>query len=359
MLGVLWLQRSSPGPAPMASLTVEVPADAGQVADVALSPDARWLVFTGRDEGVTRLWLRPLDEPGARLLPETDGAQYPFWSPDSRSVGFFVGTQMMRIDVDGGSPVRICNVDQARGGTWSEAGVILYGSRVGPIWRVAASGGTPRPASSVGQTEGLFTHRWPIFLPGGKNFLFHAGQSGGLRERTRLYAGALDSEQLTIVLDPSPGSVVYSQGRLLSVEDDTLVARRMDLDSLWLSGGPQGGRTAAGLVGATSQALVSAARSGALTFRSGPAPELRQLVWYSRSGERLGTLGEPDAGSLWASLRTARDRLVAQSSFPVRSGVFPDPALRIGSRRPAAMRRTLSGRRGATPLRSKRCLPWT
>jgi serine/threonine protein kinase len=142
-------------------------------APTAVSPDGRMLAFGGSGpEGKPRLWVRPLGSLVAQALAETDGASYPFWSPDSRSVGFFAQGKLRRIDVAGGSPHVLCDAPAGRGGTWNQQGVIVFAPDViGPLYQVSAAGGVPTPVSVV-DTQGGMTHRWPWFLPDGRDFLY-------------------------------------------------------------------------------------------------------------------------------------------------------------------------------------------
>ena len=117
------------------------------------------------------LWIRQLDRPEPRQLPGTEGARHPFWSPDGTSVGFFAQGKLKRIAVAGGPPQTICDAPLAWGGSWNRDGVIIFCSQgVGPLFRVDAKGGTPRPLTKLVPHEEA--HRWPVFLPDGDHFVF-------------------------------------------------------------------------------------------------------------------------------------------------------------------------------------------
>ena len=139
----------------------------------AISPDGRLIVYLAHTGDVDRLWLRPLGSLSARELPGTDGATSPFWSADSRSVGFFASGKLQRTDVAGGSPVPLCNATGGRGGTWNAEGVILFnGYNDGPILMVSAAGGDPVPLTTIDESRTENSHRWPQFLPDGRQFLY-------------------------------------------------------------------------------------------------------------------------------------------------------------------------------------------
>ena len=131
-------------------------------APVAVSPDGRMLVFGGRGpEGGPHLWVRSLGSLEPQPLAGTDGASYPFWSPDSRSVGFFSQGKLKRVDAAGGSPLALCDAPSARGGSWSPQGVIVFAPDViGPLYQVSSLGGVAT-AVTVVNTAGGLTHRWP------------------------------------------------------------------------------------------------------------------------------------------------------------------------------------------------------
>jgi WD40 repeat protein len=157
-------------PPPETRVELVTPATTDPVS-FALSPDGRQLVFVASGDGASRLWLRPLDKTTAQPLAGTEGASYPFWSPDSRSVGFFADNKLKRIDLAGGSPQTLTDAYN-RGGTWSPDGVILFTPTTrSPLFRIAASGGA---AVAVTKVEKLLSHRFPQFLPGGRQFLFYA-----------------------------------------------------------------------------------------------------------------------------------------------------------------------------------------
>ena len=149
-------------------------ADPGNIGGSAISPDGRTLAFIATNaKGETLLHVRSLDSLEARALPGTENAVRPFWSPDSKSLGFVGGGKLKRVEVMGGSPVALCDVPAARGGTWNEDGVILFAVLRGAgLQRIAASGGTPVPVTKVNADAGELFHYFPQFLPGGKEFLF-------------------------------------------------------------------------------------------------------------------------------------------------------------------------------------------
>jgi eukaryotic-like serine/threonine-protein kinase len=261
-----------------------------------ISPDGRLIVYVAHTGDADRLWLRPLDSLSARELPGTEGATYPFWSPDSRSIGFFAAGKLKRIDVSGGSPIALCDVTGGRGGTWNVNGVILFnGYNDGPILQVSASGGEPVAVTNIDQSRTENSHRWPQFLPDGRRFLFFV-RSFDPQVRG-VYVGSLDRpNEKTRVLGSQ--AAWYAPGRdartgyLLWVRDDRLVAQPFDAattqligDAVPIADGP--------FVAANGRELFSASTEGTLLYEQAPGRSV-QLTWYGRDGRVTGLVGPPN-----------------------------------------------------------------
>jgi len=146
------------------------PAKLSVVGSPKLSPDGRYLAFNGTDDqGISRIWVRPMNALEAQPMPGTEGTIRPFWSPDSRNLGFFAGGKLKKVEVTGGPPQTICDAPTGADGTWGEDGTILFdGANVDPIRRVSSGGGVA--TDLVGDEKSVAG--WPQFLPGGKRFLY-------------------------------------------------------------------------------------------------------------------------------------------------------------------------------------------
>ncbi|HEU5258697.1 MAG TPA: protein kinase [Vicinamibacterales bacterium] len=305
-LGLAWtitqLPRS-PAQDPVLRLTVTPPAGTEFADDsgIALSPDGRMLAFVARSASGSRLWVRPLNSSTSRELRGTDDAVFPFWSPDSRSLGFFAAGQLKRVDLTGGSPTVICDVGSGRGGAWSEQGVIVFNSvNDGPLLRVSASGGTPEPFTVFDSSQGEVSHRWPQFLPGGRRFLYFVrrpqGQSG-------VYMGTVDRPQDKIRLLVSATNALYvpdadnESGHLFWVRNGALMTQGFEPAKGQLTGEASSVADDVAFGNATQLAAASVSTNGTIVYR---ATETRdyQLTWYSRDGTSLGVVGrpEPDVG---------------------------------------------------------------
>ena len=181
-----------------------------------LSPDGRSVAFAATDaNGKISLWVRPMNVLEAHPLPETDGAVFPFWSPDSRSLGFFADGKLKTIDLNGGSALVICDASFGRGGAWAPSGTILFSPNTQePLLRVNAGGGTPVPVTTVDRSQHS-SHRWPFFLPDGKHFLYLAINHDPARaSNDTLFYASLDGRENRPLLH-SQSNAVYGSGYLL------------------------------------------------------------------------------------------------------------------------------------------------
>jgi Tol biopolymer transport system component len=259
----------------------------------ALSPDGRQLAFVASGDGEPRLWLRPLAATSSQPLAGTEGAANPFWSPDSRSVGFFAAGKLKRLDIGGGLPQTLASAGAGRGGAWSPDGVILFvPTAVSPIFRVSAGGGDAVAVTKVDASRQI-THRFPQFMPGGRQFLFYAT---GLPDAQGTYLGSLDAPETKRLTAADTAGVYAPPGWLLYVRQGTLVARRFDASRGELTGDPVTVADPVSVIPGSAGAF-SVSAAGLVSYRAGGASR-RQLVWFDRSGKTLGTLGAPDENGL-------------------------------------------------------------
>jgi serine/threonine protein kinase/Tol biopolymer transport system component len=261
----------------------------------ALSPDGRQLVYVANGDKGLQLWLRPLDQAAAQSLAGTEGALYPFWSPDGRSLGFFADAKLKRIDLPGSPPRVLADAPAARGGTWNRDGVIVFSAATNSgLMRLAAAGGTPMAVTHL--AEGEVSHRWPQFLPDGRTFLFFVAQ--GRPETLGVYIASLDGGTPTRLLASDQAALYASPGYLLWVlQEGTLVARRFETANGAFRGDPSPVAYSVGRDNALSRGAFSVSDSGVLALRTGAAFQ-RQLVWVDRSGNTLGTVGPPEQTAL-------------------------------------------------------------
>ncbi len=278
--------RETPPPLPAETrLEISTPA-ATDPFSFAISPDGRQLVFAAAADGAaSQLWLRPLDAVSAEPIAGTEDATYPFWSPDSRSIGFFAGDSLKRIDLSGG-PAQTLARPASRGGAWSPDGVILFGATSAPLFRVPATGGQVTTVTTL--VPGEISHRFPQFLTGGRQFLFF---SYGAEDTAGIYLGSLDTAETRRLTAADTPGVFTATGWLFFVRQETLVARRFDVARGELSGEPVVAATRVATESNTRLGAFSVSAEGVVAYRTGGSSQ-NQLTWFDRAGRALGTLGE-------------------------------------------------------------------
>jgi serine/threonine protein kinase len=253
-----------------------------------LSPDGRRIVFGARGaDGKTQFWLHSLDAVTARPLVGTENAQFPFWSPDNRAIGFFADGKLKRMEITGTPALSLAEAPVPRGGSWSTRDVIVFAPQFqGPLQRVTAAGGTTAPVTTLASIE---AHRFPWFLPDGRHFLFEAA-TGTLRGAI-LHTGALDSREVKTV-GPTTYNVVYAGGYLLYLRENTLMAQPFDEKRLATAGEAVPLAEQVRSVGGVG--LFSVSPAGLLVYQQEEAAASWRLTWFDRGGNPVGTLG--DAG---------------------------------------------------------------
>jgi serine/threonine protein kinase len=325
-------------------------------ADFAISPDGNNVVFQATVEGKTQLWLRPLDSESASPIPETLGASHPFWSANSRSIGFFADQKLKRKDIEGGAAQTLADAStETFGGAWNADGLILYApTNTSPLYRVTERGEQKMEATHVGPTQG--SHRLPVFLPDGRHFLFYAT---GDTDSRGIYLGSLDSTVTRFLVAADSAAVFAPPDYILFVRQETLFAQRLDLGKLELAGEQVSlkEQVSIGITNQIATIALSASKDGKITYRTAGSVR-HQLTWFDRSGTRKGTLGEPDSHqwglgfSLSIKDEVALSRVIAGNLdmfLMDKRGLSCSPSRRI--RRPTAV---VCGLRTPLGLRSAR-----
>ena len=269
------------------------PPPKGSVFNFALSPDGRYLAMSILAEGKYQLWVRALDSLQPRLVPGTDDAAFPFWSPDSRYIGFFAEGKLKKVALAGGPAQTLCEAEGGRGGTWNREGVIVFASAIrGPLRRVQAAGGSP--VSLAKDTHGAL-HRFPVFLPDGKRFLYVISGAG---DGSGLYMGSLDSESAERLL-PDNSSAAYvpphsgsKNGYLFFIREGTLMAQPVEPGTLRPAGEAFPFAEQVDYSGVVGYAPVSVSVDGLLAYQIGAgSAATHQLSWYDRGGRELVKAG--------------------------------------------------------------------
>jgi serine/threonine protein kinase len=326
--GSLLLMRPRVPESPvLLSLTMPSHGAIAQFGHAAFSPDGNAIAFVG-DSGATpasgtkstrSLWIRQLDRAEPRQLPGTEGALHPFWSPDGTSVGFFAQGKLKRIAVGGGPPQTICDAPLAWGGSWNRDGVIIFCSQgVGPLFRVDAKGGAPRPLTKLGPREEA--HRWPVFLPDGDHFVFEG--DAFRTEDHHVKVGSLRDGSSHDLFQAVTNVLYVEPGQLLFVRAGALLAQAFDAKTLTVAGEP---RVIAEKVVENDENHnfeFTASQNGRLIYRSG-SPD-SQLTWLDRSGRPIGNLGEARRIGIGFRLSPDQQRVATdqemQTAGPMTSG---------------------------------------
>jgi Tol biopolymer transport system component len=279
----------------------------------ALSPDGEGIVFVASGDGPQRLWLRTFDNTEARPIAGTEGADFPFWAPDGRSIGFAANGKLQRIDVAGGPTQILADAPAFRGATWNVDGVILFApASAGPLLRIAASGGAPVAVTKVGPPQ-VSSHRFPQFLPDGQHFLFYAL---GAAETAGVYWGSLNGSEPKRLTTADTAALYLAEAdirrkdAIVFMRQRALLAQPFDTDRGELSGDTTLVAGSVDSIQGYSVGAFSVSANGRLAYRSA-GDGRTQLSWYDRTGKILGSAGGPDSNTLHTPELSADGRQLA------------------------------------------------
>jgi Tol biopolymer transport system component len=282
-----------------------------------LSPDGNTIAFTATAAGgKPSIWVRPLGVLEARMLPGTEGAIFPFWSWDSRSLGFFTEGKLETIDLEGGSPQVIGEAPFARGGAWTRDGSIIFSPNTQtPLMRVSNNGGAPTPLTTIDVAQHT-SHRWPFLLPDGKHFLYLAIHHDTSKAASdAIYYASLDGKE-NRPLFRCQSNVVYANGYILFARGDQLMAQPFDPSAGTLK--DEARILARGVMNdvTTWHMDASAAENGLMIYGSGGNADL-QLVWMDRSGKKIATIADKFTNLMGAHISPQGDRVALQIDLGV------------------------------------------
>ena len=261
-------------------------------ASAVISPDGKMLAFTARDgAGKVMLWVRQIASLTAQPLVGTEGAQFPFWSPDSRFIAFFTTGKLLKIAASGGPSQTLCAVNAGRGGTWSREGQIVYGengAQGGGLFRVSSAGG--QPSAFMQRSKGPADRRFPSFLPDARHVLYFTLEpSGGA-----IYVASVDTGETRRVVEAESGAVYDSRsGSLLFARQGTLLAQSFDPKTFALADEPVPVAELVESAAFSGLVAFSVSDNGVLAYGRGVAPSNAGLqpVWVDRQGKTIGTAG--------------------------------------------------------------------
>ncbi len=252
--------------------------------------------------------MRSMNGAEARALPDTADSIFPFWSPDSRSLGFFSSGKMRTIEVNATTAQTVCDAQLGRGASWGPNGVIVFSpSPIAPLLVVSASGGSPSPLTKLDLSE-YSSHRWPAFLPDGKHFLYFAMDHDPSKQGNNgIYYASLDGRENRLLIHTQSNGI-YAAGYLLFSRGDQLMAQAFDPDKGALGGEARSISSGVLTDVSTWHMSASATHSGLLTFANGSSGGV-QLVWIDRNGKELGVAANDLQNLNFASLAPHSDRI--------------------------------------------------
>ena len=289
--GAVWWQASNRRP-PRMFFQTSVPFAAH---DLALSPDGHTLALVAYSAQANNyvLWTHQVGDRETNSLAGTQGASYPFWSPDGKFIGFFADGKLKKVQASGGQAQVICDAPNGRGGTWNRDGVILFTpDALKGLHRVNSVGGSPVEVTKLDASRLEASHRWPVFLPDGNHYLYMTANFSGKLEVNAIYLGSLDSQDRHSLVSTSANASYAEPGYLVYLRDRTLVAQPFDWKRFVLSGEPHTLNDDVLYTPLVDRAVFSVS-SGVLVTQTGKGAALSQLMWFDRTGKPAASVGVP------------------------------------------------------------------
>ncbi|HXY11364.1 MAG TPA: protein kinase [Terriglobales bacterium] len=296
---VIWFLAHRPEPTTRKQFSL-AGSDEMSISHMALSPDGSTLAFVSPEDstGLPLLYVQRIDSPAVKALPGTQGASFPFWSPDGAYLGFFANDKLQKIAVSGGAPQVLARTEAGRGGSWGKQNIIIYAPDPSSgIWRINpdGSGAAPVTQEIMEAKPEQQTHRWPVFLPDGKHFLYWGGNFSNVSDDkvSGIYLGSLgDKGQKLLLLCHS--SFGYDSGHLYYAGDQKqLVSVNFDPASGQVSGNSTPIAGTVGYQPSTIWAAIAVSLNGTVIYNTGVGAALSVLTWEDRTGKELGRIGEP------------------------------------------------------------------
>ena len=291
--GAAWLLNRRPAATERVQFGIPV---RGEVSHLALSADGSKLVFVSpeEDSGLPLLFVQRIGSASATPLPGTEGASYPFLSPDGSEVAFFANGKLQKVATAGGTPQVLAPVLAARGGSWGRRNVILYTQdALSVLWRINSDGTGAAPVTVATADDN--SHRWPVFLPDGNHFLFWAGNFGNAKDDrvSGIYLSSLDRKERKLVVLCHSSFAFDSQHLYYADEDRHLVSVPFDPASAIVTGSPKPVAQVVGYQPSTYWVALTASENGTLVYNSSTGADLSVLTWVDRNGKEMSRVGEP------------------------------------------------------------------
>ena len=284
VLGALWLGKEE---APVAVVESAILGPEGATLDLgnglALSPDGTEVAMVALGEdGVRHLWVRPLASSTPRLLEGTEGAMYPFWSPDGRNIAFIGGTDLKRIAATGGPIQTLAPVKEGRGGAWSPDGSIVYAPDFrGGLSVVPAAGGESVGLTEVDMDRGETAHRFPVLLPDGEHVLFlsQTAEGGSRYDESRIEVVSIETGERSAVLNANSSMAYSPSGHLLFWREGSLMVVAFDASSASVEGDPVPIAEDIAYTG-NEYAVFAVSPTGNLVYQSGASTGFQTRLYH-------------------------------------------------------------------------------
>jgi len=272
----------------------------GEANHLALSADGTMLAYATPDEktGESVINVQKLGTRTVTTLAGTEGASYPFWSPDNQYVGFYADGKLKKVAIAGGAPQVLTLAPNGRGGSWGRKNVILFAPQTGSaIWRIDPDGSHAENLTGKMMTEKESSHRWPVFLPDGERYLFWGGDFANLDDdpNSGIYVSSLGGHERKRIL-LSHSNAGYANGQIVYWEKGRgLVGSKLDVSSGTVGNERKVIGEGVGYQVSTYYAAFAVGENGTVVYNGSAGSTTSVLAWYDRSGRELSRLGEPGA----------------------------------------------------------------
>jgi Tol biopolymer transport system component len=268
------------------------------ISHMALSRDGAMLAFVSPEESsaLPMLYVQRIGSSNLTPLPGTQGASYPFWSPDDTYVGFFAKGKLQKIAISGGTPQVLATALAGRGGAWGSKGVIIYAADAeSPLQRINADGTGMAPVTLGIRTKEDQSHRWPMFLPDGDHFLFWAGNFSNDKDDrlSGIYLSSIEGKERKLVVLCHSSFGFDAHHLFYADEQRQLVSLALDASNAMVSGSPTVVANVVGFQPSTYWSAFTVAQNGTLVFNTDVGAAQSALTWIDRSGKELGRIGDP------------------------------------------------------------------
>ena len=288
-LATLYVRRPTIEERPV-RFVVAMSPELGDVSTPVISPDGQTLAFVASVNNRRFIYTRSLGKLEAQQVAGTEDGNYPFWSPDSRYLGFFSGNKLKKVEASGGAAQTLCDAPNSFGGTWNRDGGLLISLDTKGIHRVPAAGGSPVPVFPLDESRKEVAQAWPQFLPDGRHFLYQSWN--GKSSDSAIMVGTVDGSMRKLLLKADSNPVYAAAGYLLFARESTVLAQAIDATTLELKGEPFPVAENVNYQASNSYANISVSDNGVMAYWVGGVSN-RQLFWFDRAGKQLGPLGPP------------------------------------------------------------------